>query len=152
MVLGLTFNSGVAIGYAAFAEAIAWDIVLPFYFGGVLWTMLYDTIYAFQDRAFDKSLNLRSMAIEIENKPKESLTALATASTALFLLGGINAGIANPAFLAGLMGVGAGYAWQIYTLDIENRESCWNRFVFNKWLGLGLFGTITAGKWYRDRK
>ena len=46
MVLGLTFNSGVFIGYAAFAE-LALDVCLPFYLGGVLWTMVYDTIYAF---------------------------------------------------------------------------------------------------------
>ena len=83
------------------------DVLLPFYFGGVLWTIVYDTIYAFQDREFDKGLGLRSTAIEIENNPKSSLGALATASTALFHLGGLNAGLANPIFMAGITAVAA---------------------------------------------
>ena len=49
MVLGLTFNSGVFIGYAAVAASLAADmsVCMPFYIGGVLWTVIYDTIYAF---------------------------------------------------------------------------------------------------------
>ena len=67
-VLGLTFNSGVFIGYAAVSAALAADmsICLPFYAGGVLWTIVYDTIYAFQDREFDKRLGLKSAAITFE--------------------------------------------------------------------------------------
>jgi hypothetical protein len=52
-------------------------------------------------------LGLRSTAIEIENNPKSSLGALATASTALFYLGGLNAGLANPIFMAGITAVAA---------------------------------------------
>jgi 4-hydroxybenzoate polyprenyltransferase len=48
-VLGLTFNSGVFIGYAAVASTMAanMSVCLPFYLGGVAWTIVYDTIYAF---------------------------------------------------------------------------------------------------------
>jgi 4-hydroxybenzoate polyprenyl transferase len=48
-VLGLTFNSGVFIGYSAVAASLAADmsICLPFYIGGIAWTIIYDTIYAF---------------------------------------------------------------------------------------------------------
>ena len=55
-MLGATFNFGVFIGYAALAPGaqVAWATCLPFYFGGVLWTIVYDSIYAFQDRDFDK--------------------------------------------------------------------------------------------------
>ena len=49
LVLGATFNFGVMIGYAAEAanHTVNWQVCLPFYLGGVLWTMVYDTIYAF---------------------------------------------------------------------------------------------------------
>jgi len=63
----------------------------------------------------------------MENRPKETLTALALASTGLFALGGINAGLTMPYFL-GLSGVAAHYTWQISTLNIEDRDSCWDRF------------------------
>ena len=91
MVLGATFNFGVMIGYAALAPmaSVDWAVCLPFYLGGVLWTVIYDSIYAFQDREFDKKLGLRSTAIEMENRPKETLTTLALMSTGLFALGGV---------------------------------------------------------------
>ena len=127
LVLGMTFNTGVFIGYAALAQPVAWNICVPFYLGGILWTIIYDTIYAFQDREFDKRLNLRSTAIELENMPKESLTALSVASVGLFALGGINASLAWP-YYVGLAGVAAHYGWQIKTLDIEDRQNCWDRF------------------------
>jgi 4-hydroxybenzoate polyprenyltransferase len=49
LVLGITFNSGVFIGYAAVAATMAADfsVCLPFYIGGIAWTIIYDTIYAF---------------------------------------------------------------------------------------------------------
>ena len=45
---------------------------------------------------------------------------MAVLSTSMFALGGINAGLALPYF-AGLAGVAGHYAWQIKTLDIEDR-------------------------------
>ena len=49
LVLGITFNSGVFIGYAAMAANLAADfsVCFPFYVGGIMWTLVYDTIYAF---------------------------------------------------------------------------------------------------------
>ena len=71
------------------AAQVAWSTCLPFYLGGVLWTVVYDSIYAFQDREFDKRLGLRSTAIEMENAPKQVLSVLAATSTGLFALGGM---------------------------------------------------------------
>ena len=70
---------------------------------------------------------------------------LASLSTGLFALGGLNAGFGLPYFI-GLGGVAAHYGWQIYSLNIDNRESCWNRFVSNRYLGLLLMFAIIAGK------
>lgn len=49
LVLGMTFNFGVMIGYAASAanQMVNWKVCAPFYIGGILWTIVYDTIYAF---------------------------------------------------------------------------------------------------------
>ncbi len=48
-VLGLAFNSGVLIG--ALTECpllLDLSVAIPIYFAGVCWTLIYDTIYAFQ--------------------------------------------------------------------------------------------------------
>lgn len=147
LVLGITFNSGVFIGYAAVAGNMAADfsVCFPFYIGGIIWTIIYDSIYAFQDRKFDKSLKLQSAAIAFENYPKEILSVLSTISVGCFLLGGYNAGL-NPMFYAGLSAVATHYAWQIKSLDIEDPKKCWDLFTSNRYLGLILTFAIILGK------
>ncbi|TNV77413.1 hypothetical protein FGO68_gene5471 [Halteria grandinella] len=146
-VLGTTFNSGVLIGYAAAASMGAnMSVCLPFYFGGILWTIVYDTIYAFPDREFDKKLGLKSSTITFENNPRGILTMCSAASVALFALGGFNAGLGS-LYFAGLGGVAAHFAWQMKTMDINDAQKCSDLFMANKWLGLMLFGAIIIGKW-----
>ncbi|KAF8020172.1 hypothetical protein BT93_G0774 [Corymbia citriodora subsp. variegata] len=47
--LGLTFNWGALLGWSAVKGSLDPHIVLPLYFSGVFWTLVYDTIYAHQD-------------------------------------------------------------------------------------------------------
>ena len=100
------------IGYAASASnhLVNWQVCLPFYLGSILWTIVYDSIYAFQDREFDKKLKLNSTAILMEDRPKQILTALSLASLGCFGLGGFNAGLGTTYF-AGLLVVASHYAW-----------------------------------------
>lgn len=46
--LGLTFNWGALLGWAAVHGSCDWAVVLPLYASGVCWTLVYDTIYAHQ--------------------------------------------------------------------------------------------------------
>ena len=48
MVLGLTFNWGALLGWSAIHGSCDWAVCLPLYVGCVLWTLVYDTIYAHQ--------------------------------------------------------------------------------------------------------
>ena len=45
---GLTFNWGALMGYSAVMGYCDWSVCLPLYTGCFFWTLLYDTIYAFQ--------------------------------------------------------------------------------------------------------
>ena len=60
--LGLTFNMGAFMGFAACTNTINWNVCLPLYTSMVLWTLVYDTVYAKQDLIDDKKLKLNSMA------------------------------------------------------------------------------------------
>ena len=81
-MLGVTFNMGVFMGYAAVRSTLNLKILLPLYMGAILWTVVYDTIYAFQDIAYDKKVGIRSCAIEFEKNPKKILGSLAGISIA----------------------------------------------------------------------
>lgn len=50
LVLGLTFNWGALLGWSAVHGHCNWSICLPLYAAGVMWTLIYDTIYAHQVR------------------------------------------------------------------------------------------------------
>lgn len=146
-VLGTAFNVGVMIGYAASASnhLVNWQVCLPYYIGGIAWTIIYDSIYAFQDREFDKRLNLNSTAIVMEKAPKQTLAALSAFSIACFGLGGLNAGFGS-FYFAGLASAAGHYAWQIKSLNIDDRQTCWNLFESNRILGLLVLASIIGGK------
>lgn len=48
--LGLTFNWGSLLGWSAIKGSCDWSVCLPLYFSGIMWTLIYDTIYAHQVR------------------------------------------------------------------------------------------------------
>lgn len=60
--LGLTFNWGALMGYAATHNAVSWSSFL-LYAGCACWTVSYDTVYAHQDKADDARLGIRSTAL-----------------------------------------------------------------------------------------
>jgi 4-hydroxybenzoate polyprenyltransferase len=47
-MLGMTFNWGALLGWAAVRGSCDWSVCLPLYVAGVCWTIIYDTIYAHQ--------------------------------------------------------------------------------------------------------
>ncbi|MBN8910939.1 MAG: 4-hydroxybenzoate octaprenyltransferase, partial [Rhizobiales bacterium] len=61
-VLGLAFNWGALMGWAAVKGSLALPPLL-LYAGSVLWTIGYDTIYAHQDAEDDAMLGLKSTAL-----------------------------------------------------------------------------------------
>ena len=86
----------------------------------------------------------------MEDNPKLYLGALSAASVGCFALGGLNAGLGS-AYFGGLSIVSAHYAWQNHTLNIEDRDTCWNLFQSNRWLGLTLVLSIMAGKYQLEQ-
>uniref|UniRef100_A0A8C2UXY5 4-hydroxybenzoate polyprenyltransferase, mitochondrial n=2 Tax=Chinchilla lanigera TaxID=34839 RepID=A0A8C2UXY5_CHILA len=48
LALGLTFNWGALLGWSAVKGSCDPSVCLPLYFAGVMWTLIYDTIYAHQ--------------------------------------------------------------------------------------------------------
>lgn len=143
-MLGLTFNWGALLGWCAVKGSLDLATVLPLYAGGVAWTLVYDTIYAHQDKKDDAAIGVRSTALLFGNRTHEICSAFA----ALAVLGIGTAGAAAelaPPFYAGLA-VSAGHlAWQLKQVDLDDPKSCMATFVSNQWFGALVFASIVAG-------
>lgn len=47
-VLGLGYNSGIIIGCLTASNGVIASAAIPLYASGIAWTLIYDTVYAYQ--------------------------------------------------------------------------------------------------------
>ena len=87
IVLGLAFNWGALVGWAAVMGNVGIPALL-LYAGSVLWTIGYDTIYAHQDREDDLLLGLRSTAIRFGDNTMSWVGSFYAGAIVLWLLAG----------------------------------------------------------------
>lgn len=67
--LGITFNFGVLMGWAAMTGIVEWPSLI-LYIACIFWTLGYDTIYAHQDVEGDALVGLKSTALKLGDKSK----------------------------------------------------------------------------------
>jgi 4-hydroxybenzoate polyprenyltransferase len=143
LVLGLTFNWGALLGWAAVRGDLAPPAVL-LYIGGIFWTLGYDTIYAHQDRRDDPAAGVKSSARALGLSSKPWLYAFYAAAVALFAAAGIDGGHRWPYF-AGL-GVGAlQLLWQVRDVDIDDPRDCLAKFRSNRLFSWLFLAGVLAG-------
>ena len=68
LILGLIYNWGIFIAWTASGSSYAFKSILILYLSTVLWTIVYDTIYATQDEKDDRSLKLYSSTMIIKKR------------------------------------------------------------------------------------
>jgi 4-hydroxybenzoate polyprenyltransferase len=139
-VLGLAFNWGALVGYAAVLRRLEWPAVVLFA-GAVAWTIGYDTIYAHQDREDDALLGLKSTALKFGRATKIWLSGFYALAWVGITAAGLLAG-AEIVFLVGMGAAGAHLFWQVATLDIDDPDNCLRRFQSNRDFGLIVFAAI----------
>ncbi|KAF4619969.1 hypothetical protein D9613_005519 [Agrocybe pediades] len=137
-VLGLAFNWGALLGWSAVAGAVDWSVCLPLYAGGVCWTLVYDSIYAHQDKKDDVQVGIRSTALLFGEKTRPILTGLSASSLSLITYAGYLNAHGEPFY----MGVGLAtlqLARVLYRTDFDSRPSCWKGFVGCGWAGFWIW-------------
>jgi 4-hydroxybenzoate polyprenyltransferase len=121
--LAFSLNLGVFMGFGAVTNFISWPVCLPLYFGGIAYTIFYDSIYAFQDIEADTKAGAFSTSQKFVKHAKAISGGLAATTVSLHALAGYMAGL-HPAFF-GVMGIGAAHlAWQTWKLDPKNAPLC----------------------------
>ena len=133
-VLGLAFNWGVLVGFAALTGALT-PAALLLYAAGLAWTLGYDTIYAHQDKEDDAMIGVKSTALLFGPRTKPWLTGFYGMATALVGISGWMAGL-GPGFWAGLALLAAHFVWQVATLRLDDPDDCLAKFKSNRDAGL----------------
>ena len=90
----------------------------------VFWTMIYDTIYAFQDIKDDMQAGVMSMAIRHKNYIKPFLFVMSLIQTGFLVLTGVMIR-AGPAFYTGITGTAVLLAQMVAAVDVGKPASCW---------------------------
>jgi 4-hydroxybenzoate polyprenyltransferase len=162
--LGLTFNWGVLLGYAATfnmpsllddlatprlgpAEAvIAPTPMLLAYAGAVLWTLGYDTIYAVQDLEDDALAGVKSSARRLGAAAPMAVLGFYLASIALTLAAGWLAGL-GPLYWPLVALYAATLLRQPLGLKLDDPAGALALFRTNTLSGLLLFVAIATGFW-----
>lgn len=141
-VLGLAFNWGALLGWAAVDGSLALPPAL-LYVAGIFWTLGYDTIYAHQDKEDDALIGLRSTALKFGAKTRPFLYRMYGMTVLLMAAMGWFMGY-GWAFYTFLAAGAAQLAWQARTVSLDSPEDCLAKFRSNRlfaWLvltGMGL--------------
>jgi 4-hydroxybenzoate polyprenyltransferase len=144
LFLGLTFNWGALLGWAAVRGDIGAPAIL-LYGAGVLWTLGYDTIYAHQDKEDDILVGVKSTALALAEKTKVWLFIFYGAAVLLTAGAGFMAGL-SWAFYIVLVLAAAHLVWQSASVNIDDSKDCLDKFKSNRVYGLIVLIGIIAGK------
>jgi 4-hydroxybenzoate polyprenyltransferase len=141
--LGLTFNWGALMGYAAEAGRLDKSAYL-LYAAGFLWTLGYDTIYALQDREDDALIGVRSTARKFGETSKSWITAFYIGAVVVLVMAGAAAGMGT-SFYAVLAIAAAQLAWQTSSLQIDSPTDCLAKFRSNRLFGWLVLAALLLG-------
>ncbi|KYQ93439.1 4-hydroxybenzoate nonaprenyltransferase [Tieghemostelium lacteum] len=146
-VLGLAFNWGVLAGYSAISGSCDWMTVLPLYMAGVSWTMVYDTIYAHQDKKDDVVVGVKSTALKFGQNSGKILSYFSALTITGFALTGYMASMPPIYYLGSALCAGH-LLWQLKTIDFDNPQDCLKKFKSNRDFSLLFLLTLVLSKLY----
>ena len=145
LFLGFTFNYGLLLGWISIQEEISF-IPLIFYFGAIFWTLGYDTIYGYQDIKDDEIIGVKSTSIKFKNSPKTFISVCYFLFFLSLILIGYFMNFNNLYYLLLIIPFFHLFFYQIINLDIDNNNSCHQKFKSNNILGLIIFLTVLIEK------
>jgi 4-hydroxybenzoate polyprenyltransferase len=143
--LGLTFNWGALLGFAAQTGRLdAGDAML--YAGLIFWTLGYDTIYAHQDKDDDELIGVKSTARLFGNDTRKWVLRFYAIAFTLILAAGFTEHTGWP-FAVVMLAAGAHMLWQVKTLDIDSAGNCLALFRSNRETGALIALAFLLASW-----
>lgn len=119
--LGITFNAGALIGWAAVTNDVPLAAI-TLYAGGILWTLGYDTVYAHQDKDDDALIGVKSTARRLGAASRVWVAGFHAGAGVLIFAAFVMAGAGLASYTLLLL-AGAQAAWRIYEWDMDSPRS-----------------------------
>lgn len=148
--LGIAFNWGALVGWAAHTNSLGWPPV-ALYLGGIAWTLFYDTIYAHQDTDDDALIGVKSTARLFGNNSPRWLRRFLVATVILVAAAVLGATLQRSVLsltvaICGAWAMGWHLMWQLTRFDAEDSQKLLQIFRSNRDAGLiPLLFFATAG-------
>jgi len=142
VVLGMAFGWGIPMAFAAEngqIASVAWLIFLI----NVIWSVIYDTLYAMVDRDDDMSIGLKSTAILFGRYDLLIIRLLKVLMIALLLVLGLDLQLSWPWF-AGVAVAAVLFTRQQYQVRNRDRDACFKAFLNNNWVGVAVWVGLLA--------
>ncbi len=145
VVLGAAFAWAVPMAFTALQVPLQ-DTTWLLFSATVLWTVVYDTLYAMVDRDDDLKIGVRSTAILFGESDRLMIGILQVLTWLTWLILGIKAELGIFWWL-GLFAAAMLFGHQQWQIRGRDREACFKAFLNNHWVGLLLFIAIILEFW-----
>jgi len=140
VVLGIAFGWGIPMAFAAETGRLvsaAWLILLI----NVIWSVIYDTLYAMVDREDDISIGLKSTAILFGRYDLLILRVLKVLMITLLAWLGLKLQLNWPWFV-GVAAAAGLFTMQQYRVRTRDRDACFKAFLNNNWVGIAIWAGL----------
>jgi len=141
-VLGIAFNFGIVIAFAAVqgaVPAVAWWLWL----GNLCWVLAYDTEYAMVDRDDDLKIGIKTSAITLGRFDVAGIVVFYLVFLSIWALA-LTPYALGAIFYIALAVALAQAVWHFTLIRTRTREGCFKAFRINHWLGCTVFCGIAG--------
>ncbi|QEL63110.1 hypothetical protein SBP28_005081 [Candidozyma auris] len=130
VALSITFAWGCLLGFPAVGAPQNLWVVAPLFISKFLWCMIYDTVYAHQDKVYDVKAGIKSTALAWGDKSKPIMYTMGGLQVATFLTAGFMNSMGPFFYLSAAWGFQRLFK-QLKNVDLDDPKSCWNVFTGN---------------------
>lgn len=145
IILGMAWYVGIIMTFTAtlgYFSLTAWLL----YLSGIVWTVVYDTMYAMADRPDDILAGIKSSAIFFGKYDKLIIGILQIIVILLMTIIGYINHLHWPYYI-GLLFAALFFVYQQYLIKDREPRSCLDAFINNHWVGasifIGIFASLT---------
>lgn len=159
VVLGFCLAWGVVMGYLGVGlkpAVLNWKRRFPvvnevdrpavcLFLACILWSVIYDSVYAHQDVEGDVKYGIKSLAVRYREQMKQTLWTLLGMMITLLVSCSVSAGFGASWYAVGVGGTGATLATMILRVRLRESSSCW--WWFGRgfwWVGFAISGGLLA--------